>query len=456
MAKSIKAIKCPHCGSIKVSTIRPDYYKCDSCGTEFFLDSDDININHNYNYPRSNPDQYKAIRIVLFAVVGFITLMFVIGALSALFSKKPEPNYSTYTSSNTADKKEEAITLEWNYASNELFLDKNNVPHVVVVGNVRDSKARFDEGKDNKVYIGLFDPKTGKKEWIKQLMDTPVELSSSDVKLQVFEDQNLYIIVKSKYIYQLDRNSLTFKSVLEDYVKDAPSLSTGIAKVEFKYEDYGSSYQIINNEGQNLAYYPLINKSIPDKQLYDERRKKLPNPTTKTEFTFSSKSSYYPEEKIQLIQYSYQYQYGFPKDSPRFSWDKDYGRSGIFTDRDPYKKVLINSWQFKGTRLISFKDFTPGRLYFQPVVIAQNNKTLLIAYKPTPAEDDPLQIQLLDVATGAIQKTVTTDLKSIYKNGYLLNDGFIVKSSSDYYYFDNSGKQINKFEGYNPKFDSLN
>jgi hypothetical protein len=82
--------------------------------------------------------------------------------------------------------------------------------------------------------------------------ETPVELSSSDVKLQVFEDQNLYIIVKSKYIYQLDRNTLTYKSVLENYVKDAPSLSTGIAKVEFKYEDYGSAYQIVNNEGQNL------------------------------------------------------------------------------------------------------------------------------------------------------------------------------------------------------------
>jgi len=335
-------------------------------------------------------------------------------------------------------------------------MDKNNTPHVVVVGNVGTFRKRMDSTKDNKVYIGLFDPKTGKKEWVKALMETPVELSSSDVKLQVFEDQNLYIIVKSKYIYQLDKNTLTYKSVLENYVKDAPSLSTGIAKVEFKYEDYGSAYQIINNEGQNLAYYPLINKAIPDKVLYEERRKKLPNPTTKTEFTFSSKSSYYPEEKIQLIQYTYHYQYGYPKDTPRFSWDKDYGGSGIFTDRDPYKKVLINPWQFKGARLINFKDFTPGRLYFQPIVIAQNDKTLLIAYKPTPAEDDPFQIQLLDITTGAIQKTFTTDLKSIYGNGSLLKDGFIVRGSSDYYYFDNNGKQINKFEGYNPKFDTLN
>lgn len=121
MAKNIKAIKCPHCGSIKITTLRPDYYKCDSCGTEFFLDSDDININHNYNYPRNNQDQYKAIRIVLFAVVGFIALMFVIGALSAIFSKKPAPNYSTYSTSNTAEKKEEAEPLNGTMQATRYF-----------------------------------------------------------------------------------------------------------------------------------------------------------------------------------------------------------------------------------------------------------------------------------------------------------------------------------------------
>src|SRR5690606_1457647 len=128
----------------------------------------------------------------------------------------------------------------------------------------------------------------------------------------------------------------------------------------------------------------------------------------------------------------------------------------IFTDRDPYKKVLINPWQFKGARLLSFNDLTPGRLYFQPKVVTYNEKTLLIAYKPTPAEDDPFQLQLLDAATGRIQQTIPTELKYIDDEGSLLKDGFIVKGSSDYYYFDQSGKQINKFEGYNPKFDAIN
>ena len=51
MTKRIKAVKCPQCGSTRAKELRPDYYKCSSCQTEFFIDSDDININHKYENP---------------------------------------------------------------------------------------------------------------------------------------------------------------------------------------------------------------------------------------------------------------------------------------------------------------------------------------------------------------------------------------------------------------------
>ena len=49
MAKNIKAIKCPNCGSIKKLEIRTDYFRCLNCDTEYFLDDDDINININHS-----------------------------------------------------------------------------------------------------------------------------------------------------------------------------------------------------------------------------------------------------------------------------------------------------------------------------------------------------------------------------------------------------------------------
>ncbi|WP_019946820.1 SHOCT domain-containing protein [Hymenobacter aerophilus] len=46
MAKSIKALKCPQCGSTQKTQVRPEHFRCDNCGTEYFLDNDDININY--------------------------------------------------------------------------------------------------------------------------------------------------------------------------------------------------------------------------------------------------------------------------------------------------------------------------------------------------------------------------------------------------------------------------
>lgn len=54
MAKEIKAIKCPNCGSVNKIELKPDFYKCSSCQTEYFLDDNDVNINYNHNFNNSN------------------------------------------------------------------------------------------------------------------------------------------------------------------------------------------------------------------------------------------------------------------------------------------------------------------------------------------------------------------------------------------------------------------
>jgi len=45
MAKQIKAIQCPKCGSPQKTQLQLDTYRCDSCGTEYFLDTDAITLN---------------------------------------------------------------------------------------------------------------------------------------------------------------------------------------------------------------------------------------------------------------------------------------------------------------------------------------------------------------------------------------------------------------------------
>ncbi len=56
MATRIKAVKCPQCGSEKHEQLDEKRYRCLNCGTEFFLDDDDINVNvnHHYDFQSSN------------------------------------------------------------------------------------------------------------------------------------------------------------------------------------------------------------------------------------------------------------------------------------------------------------------------------------------------------------------------------------------------------------------
>ena len=51
MAKSIKAIECPKCGSTQKTAVRPDTFRYESCGTEYYLDNDDINVNYTVRQP---------------------------------------------------------------------------------------------------------------------------------------------------------------------------------------------------------------------------------------------------------------------------------------------------------------------------------------------------------------------------------------------------------------------
>lgn len=81
MAKKIKAIKCPQCGSSKISELRADYYHCNSCGTDFFLDSDDINIYHH------NAPSDKSVDKSLQKKISFGVVLAVFFLLISIFSR---------------------------------------------------------------------------------------------------------------------------------------------------------------------------------------------------------------------------------------------------------------------------------------------------------------------------------------------------------------------------------
>ena len=78
MATQLKPIKCPQCGSEKHDDLGEKLFRCRSCGTEFFLDDDDITIHikHHFDVPRTSPlgnlrtDTSKKIAVIIATVAN--------------------------------------------------------------------------------------------------------------------------------------------------------------------------------------------------------------------------------------------------------------------------------------------------------------------------------------------------------------------------------------------------
>jgi hypothetical protein len=194
-----------------------------------------------------------------------------------------------------------------------------------------------------------------------------------------------------------------------------------------------------------VFYFPRINKIYSKDEFYDYStgfKTLLPNAKEKTYFTFTSKSTEYPEEKLQLLKITYMANAGGPErvlENP--SWGKDYGGSGIFTDRDPYKKVLVSDKD--RSRILNYSDITPGRLYFDPKVLWFDQQNILIKFNVTAAENSAQKLQCLST-NGEIKWTLALP-KDFYGSFTKYNKGYLGVSYQNILLVSEDGKVIKQF-----------
>lgn len=225
------------------------------------------------------------------------------------------------------------------------------------------------------------------------------------MEFALFEDGTIFAIFNENLLYQFETTSFELK-------KKAPNsfhieeLNAGFAKIEHQ-DYYGDCFKIMTNLGKEVYFYPTINKIYNKDELYATFEKKPSEAEKKMAFDFTSKSHYFPEEQIQLIKYHYWAKIGYPYDAPFFSWDKDFGGSGIFTESSPYRKLLLSDFQRRQGRVIDFLDFTPQRHYFSPRVLFFDDAQLLITYKPTLSPNSHTQLQCLNSQTAEVLWTIT-------------------------------------------------
>ena len=417
MPTHIKTIKCPQCGSTRATQLREDHYRCDSCSTEFYLDSDDITIHHKFETERNTSTaKFKRFFLVLLAVTIFFSLI-IIGLI-------------TLGSSREESLRIVCVEGKISYSIKELatFTTTAGRPIVVIFGSARPtSSINVDDAKG---FVSFFDGETQKLVKKIEFLDVKGRIQNMDMRR--FGDGAFYIVFNEAHLYRLDPSTLDMTEVHgEDYKR--PELSQGFAKVVFYYSQFGDALKVKTNLGESFVYYPIADKIYTEREAYFAPLETLPAPKMATHFTFSLKSSDYPNKQLQLIRYRRLEQDGYPCEYPRFQWRRWDGED-----------FLIGPTSKKRARLQGYEDLTPGAYYFSPGVLDASEDQILITFKPTAAADAKQMLRCLDAQTGKVLWSYSDDENNL--NGGSVASrfagGYVVVNNRSSYVISNEGKLV--------------
>ncbi|MDO7874398.1 hypothetical protein Q5H93_06610 [Hymenobacter sp. ASUV-10] len=423
MAKALKVIQCPKCGSTQKTELRPDTFRCDSCGTEYFLDSDDLNVNIRHlpgpppaPGPFAIPPAELRRRVRWAIVLGGLAL---VGSVvwSLLQRQQRRTDLAELQVDPIMTGRIDPEQPSWRSSEEQLVPGPGGQPVLVVAG----SRGSFRDGTYTPT-VGLYDARTGAAQ---QLLELPG--GSGDLKLQRLSNGTLYVF-QNNAVYQLDLAPPGLRDITRRLLSGQPALASGAATISPGTND-DDALRIFTNDGHTLALYPLIRRTYTDDERWDAAHGLAtlrPGAPTRPAFAFSEPSMSYPEDPIQLIYYTYRDNGGGPKDAPRFSWDDDYGGSGIFTDADPHVKRLITPQELAKGRVLAFRDFTPGRRYFYPQLLCFDADYVLLTCHATAAPDSPVLLQALDARTAAIRFTTPLPAGAFIPNQALRTTGGFV------------------------------
>ena len=409
MPTHIKALKCPQCGSTRATKISEDHYRCDSCSTEFYLDSDDITIHHKVETKPAPNTFLRRLLFIILAPAAFFSLI-TIGLI-------------VWGSSREETSRERDGEEHMSYACERLiaFSSTAGRPIVVLCGAARrdDSTGDWDHAKG---FMYFFDGET--YEIIKKLELPDVTGRVSVTDARQFEDGTYYVVLNKKRLFAIDRSTLDVKEIHgEDY--KLPELSEGFGKLALYFHEYGDALEVETNLGKKFVYYPIANKLYTDQSIFKAYEDKLPAPKLRTRFTFSEQmmGSDYKDEQIQLVRYQTLEQLGYPRRTPHFGWEND--RHSYYP-----KKIFVSQYFVEESRLQSYEDFTPGAYYFSPTVLYESDDQILISFKPTAAADAKKMLRCLDAQTGQVLWSCSEGLDGLdfclgvarFSGGYVLVD----------------------------------
>ena len=424
MATEIRAIECPKCGSTQKYEVRPGDYRCAACGTEYFLDNGSVKFSNPLQQPGPVQPTKPGFSIAGLIIIIFSITAFIIAAIVYLSkdSTTTSPGQSSLSSNNN-------YTWDISWAGQCLYLSTDKRPILFTIG----TKTYGGDKTRSKDYIAFYD--LGLQTELK-LLPMPGasalthEHGGTNLDVREFTNGDMYIISDNLIISRVTKSSLSVMDVTQPLFKNHTEMSSGMAKAEFVDNDvaHGNGFNVFTNDGKNYFYFPLADRLCTKEELsrFETPVKTLSQgKVEKTAFDFSTASDYdRPEISAKLISYQYlgnknEQTAPVPLYSP-FTWNDER--------------------ELKEEGVLSHKDFTPGRIYFEQRLLYFDNDYVLICLKQSPAENALRYLQCLDAHTATI--IFTSPLKELYPPDKCVRykDGFTMVDAGNTYNVNLKGK----------------
>ncbi len=351
MAKDIKPIQCPNCGSIYKTELKPDFYKCQNCGTEYYLDNDDVNVYHHYQ--QTPPPAVSSSAVGKNAPVYTLIIAVFIIVVVYFIAMWTQPHY--HYNNNLA-----AYKMPRSYFAACLYTNTlTGSPVYLRLGT--DYIDKGNNQQDKELHAQYNDATTGRLIADRIMNPGIIKRIPPYLQFQALSNHQVYMLADNMALFQLDARNNTLADVTQRAFNEFPQLSSGIAKIDFEMDK--DVLVVLNNEGNTFYYFPVMQQLVASAdEMYSLAR-------------LHAESHYY-----------------------------EFASPGDVTDING-KEILreVKYWP-EGKQFI-YRDLTPKRVYYHPQLLYQDQENLVIATNTTPADDPPVSLQCIDAHTGIIKWT---------------------------------------------------
>jgi hypothetical protein len=344
MAKTIRPILCPQCGSPSKTPLGPDRFRCSACQTEYYLDTDDVTMTVRHQYaplpPVARPPLSwgQRVAIGLCALVGIGAVVWLV-----LLVALPHQPYRGAT----------VVTKPIFYLTQYVYADAQRQP---VYATLRTEGPRW--GSDSvTLYADFYDPRSGQLRRHQVLEPLARRLDNHSYQWHTFPGGRVYLI-GNQHLYRVGYQPDRLIDVTDTLLVRFPPASSGLAQVEFdtRYE----ALRLLTNDGQTFFYLPASGHVVSDGEgLYRAAYANLPRRFC----TFDQPAA--------------------PGQGP--GWP-----------------LLLANLPTTYPR-IAFENLTQNRHFFEPRVLYQDAEVLLIDVAATAKPDGLHLVQCLDPATGRLR-----------------------------------------------------